>query len=690
MSNKNKGPTLYFSQFGGERPIPEQFIAAMDRAEERTKVPLDEKLPELSDEIIEARFDTRYENTNEKWLVVVKKKKGVVGPLLDFRTTDQGQTVQVSSIMFRTSDETFVRERANLTQDVAIKDLGNGWAIQEVAIMGTFVGDVFTPGIFQGIELTTRKDDPLPAWMRIGAKETIVQEVVPGTVTQPDLVGNDLSASERQLALTRKLTTRLTREEIALPSTQRFVKQLEDILPVKFRGLLATYRTSIAVAGVAAEPTLQPGELIRSEEQITVAVKLVEILSRAGVTFPIEITESATITEYGGGLVNIITRIDVVGTLTPEEGEQFVSSRVTKLGEGHEMRETVVRVASEWPTRRFARWIPRLQTFVTGTKRILGINTGIVGAVGSTVKEVVEVDGYREEQVISDQTTLLTALDAYVRVLHNNTNVHVPPQLVSIESRYTKGGDVGSYTENGSYNLSATRSVGSLQLRGSAQASASIIPEVAPIVKIPRTQNIPCKHVLLYVSNTATRAAIIALVNVAIGSPTPALAEWPDFRPQQMLVLLKGGKANGKLDISASAHDSIVTDFNGVIKYDGYSRTNGSGVSVDISSISRLVQIPETIHTTISSVGGDGASDSISYGATGYIHCNAASSDPTISGVATAVGSVEILSGGAATLGNPTIPATGQFLHRLVTEPDSEFNRVRVFAEVVDFADIYV
>jgi hypothetical protein len=33
--DKTKGQALYFSQWGGERPIPPEFVAAMERAEER-------------------------------------------------------------------------------------------------------------------------------------------------------------------------------------------------------------------------------------------------------------------------------------------------------------------------------------------------------------------------------------------------------------------------------------------------------------------------------------------------------------------------------------------------------------------------------------------------------------------------------------------------------------------------------
>lgn len=615
-SNKNDGTRLYFSQFGGERSIPEQFLAAMDRAEERTKVPKDAVLPSLSDEIVEARFDTRYENTNDKQLVVIKKKKGRIGPLLDFRTTSEGLSVQVAATMFRTADATFVRAIPSSTQDVAIKDLGNGWSIQEVAISGTYVGGIFAPSPF---------------------------------------------------------------------ARDSYAKERLNLIPEKFRGLIPTLRTKVVTDGQAIIPTLGAGELYRSEEDLTAFRKLVEVLTINDITFPVDIIDTAVITEYGGGPVNINQRLAVVNTLTVEQGEDVVSSKVTKIGEGHELRDTTRRQANAWPVEYEDKFDPRLQVIIPSTRQVVGLGTTSPGISGAVVTERLPVDGYRETKVITTQP--LSAADAYVRILHNNTNVSVPPELVSIQAYYSQDGGAGTYTENGNYTISAP-GVGGLQLRGSAQASASVVPEASWIVKIPRTQNIPCRHILLYVSNTATRAQVLTAVNVALGSP--GLSEWPTFRPQQVLLLLQGGKVNGRLEISATAHDSLALDFAGVVKYSGNSRTNGGGLSVDVSRTSRLVQLPETIHPTISSIGGNGPSSSAGpYYATGSIICGVASSQP-IGGAAIAGGSVEIISGGEGTTGTQTIPASGEFLHRLVTEPDSLVNRVRVFAEVVNFSDIYV
>lgn len=742
MNNKNSGPTLYFSQFGGERPIPEQFIAAMNRAEERTKVPIDFPLPEPSDEIIEARFDTRYENTNEKWLVVIKKKAGRVGPLFDRRTTDQGQSVQVTSMMFRTADETYEIASDGPTQDVSVKDLGNGWSIEEVAKEGSWVNGQFVPSIYQGVELVTRRPDPMPERFRPAAKVTQIESVVEGTVVQPTLQPNDLEARERQIAAHKKVLTRLTREGLTLPivliskrtndkkqlvivtDTYRVIgtapvlnatkdvqvldigeghevvtteeiaqvfggelysKEINDLLPPRFRGIVPTTVFRQILQGTAGEPTLGPGELRRSEQQITILTKLVEVMSRAGVEFPIEVIDTAVITQYGGGKVTITSQINVVDTYTVDEGEGIVDSKITKLGEGHELNETIARVAGAWPTRLFARWVPRLQMFITGSRQVVGKGSTTGGLTGSVVTEVEIVDGYREDKVIS--TLPLSAVDSYVRVLYgNNTNVNVPPELVELRGYIDLNGGAGSYNENGAYAISNGGGNGGIQLRGSAEANASAIPELGWVVKIPRTNNIPCIHVIFYVANGTSRSDIVTAVGTHLSA---AMNDWPDFRPQPIVAVMFGGKINMSVQVNVSAHDAITTDYLGASKYTAYSRSSGAGISQDASRLTKTMHIPETIHGALTIVGQSDEWTSI-YVARAVINggTNGAIVDSQNVECASR-GIIQLVSSSSATPGaNQSIPTSGLHVHRMVTELDPEFPRTRVLAEVVNFADI--
>ena len=63
-SSQNPGKKLFFSQFGGEQPIPPEFIAAMDRKEEVQPVNNEVEPEALSDTIIESSVKT--DRTNER------------------------------------------------------------------------------------------------------------------------------------------------------------------------------------------------------------------------------------------------------------------------------------------------------------------------------------------------------------------------------------------------------------------------------------------------------------------------------------------------------------------------------------------------------------------------------------------------------------------------------------------------
>lgn len=686
MSNKNKGPTLYFSQFGGERPIPEQFIAAMDRAEERTKVPIDSELPELSDEIVEARFDPRYENTNEKWLVVVRKKAGVIGPLLDRRTTDQGQSVQVEATMFRTKDDSFVRSFPSSTQDVSVKDLGNGWSIQEVAVAGTWVDGVFVPGIFQGIELSTRREDPIPNALSSGLPVREVQSIVEGTVAQPTLGANDLTASQRQLAQSKKLLSTLSRDPIALPKTVKYLKELTDLLPARFRGLVPTERTSAFVSGTAAPVTLGVGELLRSEEQVTALVKVVEVLSRAGVVFPVIVVETATITEYGGGKVTITSSIAVEGTYIADEGEGFVSSKITKLGEGHELKETVARVAGSWPQRAFADLDETNRTLIAGTKQVVAKGSTTAGVSGDVVTEIKDIDGYREDKIIRNFPT--AALDAYFRVLHTNTNIDLPAVLTNVNSYMQAHGGDGSYSELGAYSIAGNGS-GGVDLSGHAQASAVIIPEIGYIIRTYNGSNVPCRHVLFLAPFGTTRATLLTMAATVLGGGI-TVNDWPKFSPQAVTLICRGQTSSIKINSTQRAHSSTRIDYLGVVKSTGDSRSAGTGVQREVGADIKLVRISPCIHGSLS-VGGDGSSVTpASYSAIASINSGAGQGTTLLSATVGVTGTVAFVQGSAPTPGTHQDIPSGTYYaaHRLVTEADETRNRIRVMVEVINFADV--
>ena len=134
---KNKGPLLYFSKFGGEQPIPPEFIAKMNRAEEIQAVPNDVTPEALSDTIVESRVETN--RTDERVRHTIKKDAGNI-TLTDKLQDKDGQVVTRTRVLYPVGT---TATAATALMQVEVHSLGNGWAIEERSVVSTvFPGSV--------------------------------------------------------------------------------------------------------------------------------------------------------------------------------------------------------------------------------------------------------------------------------------------------------------------------------------------------------------------------------------------------------------------------------------------------------------------------------------------------------------------------------------------------------------------
>jgi len=130
-SIKNKGPLLYFSKLGGEQPIPPEFIAKMNRAEEIQAVPNDVTPETLSDTIVESRVETN--RTDERVRHTIKKDAGNI-TLTDTLQDKDGQVVTRTRVLY---PATTTATPATALMQVEVHQLGNGWAIEERSVVTT-------------------------------------------------------------------------------------------------------------------------------------------------------------------------------------------------------------------------------------------------------------------------------------------------------------------------------------------------------------------------------------------------------------------------------------------------------------------------------------------------------------------------------------------------------------------------
>lgn len=407
---KNLGKTLYLSQFGGERPIPPEFLAAMNRREEVTSVPNFEELPKLSDEIVESRLVT--DRTGEQELHVIKKDSGNI-VLLDFRTNDQGQAIQVTSTLLPTGT---TPPPPSATSNVAFKDLGNGWTIQEVAVEGSWIGGVFVPGVFSGNLFSKEVPNVTPEEFRATTPDVTTRTDSAGIAVLPTLDGDELHETQEQITATKKRITITTEAIQAVPkvldkgrdtnqnkqdvivtktlvldsttapvatalkdvsvkqlgSGQKVIEERDvtavfganvfersrpNLIPEEFRPSIPDVTTQVESAGNAADPTLSGAEIVETQTQVNAQVKRVRITTQAAPSLPVALTfgrdtnaakQDVTVTR------TLMTNITAADTATATKDVQ-----VKELGDGNKVQETRV-VSSVFSNDVFTRSRPNL------------------------------------------------------------------------------------------------------------------------------------------------------------------------------------------------------------------------------------------------------------------------------------------------------------------------------------------
>ena len=243
MANKVKGPKLYLSQFGGEQPIPPEFVAAMERKEEVQAVPNDVVPEALSDLIVESKLETN--RTGERVRKTVKKKSGniVLGAT---RTNDQGQPVQVVLTLFPTGT---APAAPTATTNVSVKDLGNGWSIQEVGVEGSYDGGgVFVPGVFNNNLFGKETPNVTPQKFKTLIPVVTTRTDSAGTASAPTLTGGEFREVQEQITAYKKRVTVETQTDPTLPVA---LTEYETTNAKQ----LATVTETLETVGVPSAPT---------------------------------------------------------------------------------------------------------------------------------------------------------------------------------------------------------------------------------------------------------------------------------------------------------------------------------------------------------------------------------------------------------------------------------------------------
>jgi hypothetical protein len=325
----------------------------------------------------------------------------------------------------------------------------------------------------------------------------------------------------------------------------------ERAIPPKLRSALPASTRETILAGTASMPTLQTGDFFRSETQIDSTSYKLKVVNLALDTLPISVTEKNTTDKFGGGPTTItFTLSATLGTV--DQGLLVLSSHAEVLGNGLYLKTSEVRDGSEWPTLYGTRLDKQTLTAIQFTSQVVA--AGITGGIsGNVLTEIEPIDNVRSRRIISTIPT--ASLDTFFVKLEDTTSFSLPAVLTSIAGIIDKISGDGSYTETGNAGYVNSGSL-SQSLRGSGQASASVLPDVIPQIYQPSSNDIPVIHLLFFMPSGSTRSAILARCTSIMGSSVTA---WPKFRPTAHTIICIGKRAsvqvqsNGSLSSSTSS-----------------------------------------------------------------------------------------------------------------------------------------
>ena len=145
---------------------------------------------------------------------------------------------------------------------------------------------------------------------------------------------------------------------------------------------------------------------------------------------------------------------------------------------------------------------PELELVIPFTEQMVDAATRATHD-GDSNKEITPNDA--NSWLVRTYTPPTSAVDAFViGPIPSTTNVNIPPQLVSLTSSYSiaiangDGFDSGdAYSGGDSINLS-------LGISTTGQSSASIMPDVTPVLREVWSQNVPTLSYLFFMTNGST------------------------------------------------------------------------------------------------------------------------------------------------------------------------------------------
>ncbi len=709
-------------RYSKDRPdvVPERFRVAVAALTTDTNVVGQPQIPSLLEGDLE-RSEEQVDEFVKRTHLVTRAAVDIPVSLVGKDTNEVKQIVTVTE-KYKLSGDNAVPDAF---QEVAVQNLGDGRVLQIVKSI---------PFVFRQLKFVKSVPDIVPPEFRVAVPTLVSESTIEGVAVEPTLETGDLEKTEQAIDVFKKRISTTSRGNITLPKTligketsrdkkvvtvtrklknagddelpnelqdvevenlgdgtvlqtvrkaasifvgAEYVAAIQDTVPPEFQALVPKRTVSKTSVGTATAPDLATGEYEIRRSQTDVFKMRETTVSRDAINLPASLTD----TFFGGprdgrgstfsGVVTKKRTIDDI-ILTPDVSFLAFESKVTAIGAGQYVKETDT--ATSYPTL---------------TEKV----TEDDGAIATKVKSIVVAGtalptGYASQFPLDNQRTLRVvetidsaSIDVLTlrRIFNGKVNVDLPSELESITGLVTAQKADGAYNESGTYGLGGKGS-GGIALNGSARGSAAIITDIKYGIRHPWSSNMPCKHYLFFLSYTnLENNGVLTYVNI-IESVT--VTAWPKFAPKEVIITCDGARVSAEATGNVHVTDVMTSDYNGVLKLSGFSKTAGSGNSSDIELIQKVIKIPPTIHPSLSLT--IPAIISQNFVVSGVISSGVQSTTLSAAGIVTGAYAPTSI---AATPGQQKIPASGRYLYQFFVEP-YKAGIAKVHAITIDFVDL--
>lgn len=203
---------------------------------------------------------------------------------------------------------------------------------------------------------------------------------------------------------------------------------------------------------------------------------------------------------------------------------------------------------------------------------------------------------------VTTYSSLDSALEAYKLSFPSSVDMDIPDELTAVNVVWSVAGSNGSFASDArgrcTYVGDPEVSLG-LSESANSECGGSIQADIVPTIRTRRGRDVPSTAWFFYIKSSATTltaADVLSKLGTLTGS---TVLQWPLFQPERHTFILKGSRASGRAQVSASGSVSTQYGSDGDQQRNNKEVSSAKGSSHDYSTIVTTVVLPETIHGKI-------------------------------------------------------------------------------------------